>query len=256
MNVIAIIPARMAATRFPGKPLAPISGIPMIGHVYYRTRMCPALNAVYLATCDDAIRDYAESIGASCIMTADAHQRASDRTAEATQKIEQITGQQVDIVMMVQGDEPLLRPAMVEQAVAPLLADPALNIANLMAPISTADDFESPNVVKVVVDQAGHALYLSREPIPSRKKMKGEVPMFKQLGLIAFRRDYLLRFYALTPTPLEIIESVDMLRVLEHGDRLRMVVTEDVSVGVDTPDDLRRVEPILAADPLLAKYRR
>ncbi len=254
MNIIGIIPARMASTRFPGKPLAAIRGIPMVGHVYYRSKMSKSLNAVYLATCDESICQYAASIGAPCIMTKDTHERASDRAAEATQKIEASTGQHVDIVMMIQGDEPMLLPEMLDQAVAPLVAEPELPIANLIAPIATSQDFESPNVVKVVTDAAMNAMYLSREPIPSRKKTKRPVPMFKQLGLIAFRRDYLLRFYSLTPTPLEIIESVDMLRVLEHGDRLRMVVTKDVSVGVDTLEDLARVEQLMAADPLIPRY--
>lgn len=254
MNIVGIIPARMASTRFPGKPLAAIRGVPMVGHVYYRSKMSQSLNAVYLATCDQAVCDYAASIGAPCVMTKDTHERASDRAAEATLKIEETTGARVDIVMMIQGDEPMLLPEMLDRAVAPLVADPELPIANLIAPIATTQDFESPNVVKVVVDGQMNALYLSREPIPSRKKTKAAVPMFKQLGLIAFRRDYLLRFYSLSPTPLEIVESVDMLRVLEHGDRLRMVVTQDVSVGVDTPEDLARVDQLMAADPLMSRY--
>ena len=254
MNVIGVIPARMASTRFPGKPLARINGIPMIGHVYYRARMSRRLNQVYIATCDETIREYADSIGAPCLMTADTHERASDRVAEATLKIEEATGQKVDVVMMVQGDEPMLQPAMLDQAVAPLLADPTLNISNLMTPIVTTADFENPNVVKVVTDIHHRALYFSREAIPSRKKTRSPVPMFKQLGLIAFRRDYLLRYSALTPTPLEIIESVDMLRVLEHGDQIQMVLTEDVSVGVDTPEDLARVQSLMSDDPLVLKY--
>jgi 3-deoxy-manno-octulosonate cytidylyltransferase (CMP-KDO synthetase) len=189
-------------------------------------------------------------------MTADTHQRASDRTAEATQKIEQAKGKKVDVVMMVQGDEPMLNPMMLDQTVMPLMNDLTLNIANLMAPIKTLEEFESPNVVKVVVGLNNNALFMSREPIPYRKKAKGEIPMVKQLGLIAFRRDYLLRFYSLPPTPLEIIESVDMLRVIEHGDQLRMVMTEYVSMGVDTPEDLEQVETLMAHDPLVEKYGR
>ena len=254
MNVIGIIPARMASSRFPGKPLAKINGIPMIGHVYYRSKMSKGLGEVYIATCDESIKAYAESINAPCVMTADTHQRASDRTAEATLKIEQAEGKKVDVVMMVQGDEPMLNPAMLDQAVRPLLDDQTLNIVNLMTPIKTLEEFESPNVVKVVVGLNNNALFMSREPIPYRKKAKDEVPMLKQLGLIAFRRDYLLKFYSLSPTPLEIIESVDMLRVIEHGDQLRMVMTEYVSMGVDTPEDLGQVKLLMANDPLVPKY--
>jgi 3-deoxy-manno-octulosonate cytidylyltransferase (CMP-KDO synthetase) len=256
MRVIGIIPARMASSRFPGKPLAKIKGIPMIGHVYYRSRMSQSLKEVYIATCDDSIREYAESIKAPCVMTADTHQRASDRAAEATLKIEQAQGEKVDIVMMIQGDEPLLNPDSLDQAVSPLLADSKLNIVNLMAPITSAEEFENPNVVKVIVDLNGNALYLSREPIPSRKKTKEPISMFKQLGLIAFRRDYLLKFYSLLSTPLEKIESIDMLRVLEHGDPLKMVMTHYESIGVDTPEDLIEAENKMAKDPLISKYSR
>jgi len=254
MNSIGIIPARMASSRFPGKPLAKIIGIPMVGHVYYRSKLCRSLNAVYIATCDDSIRKYAESIGAPCIMTADTHERACDRAAEATLKVEESTGQPVDIVMMIQGDEPMVKPEMLDQAVAPLVEDPQLAVANLMTLITDDAEFQNPNAVKVVVDLQDHALYFSREPIPSLRKAKTPVRMLKQLGLIAFRRDYLLKFYSLAPTPLEKIESVDMLRVLEHGDKIRMVLTEDVSVGVDTPDDLARASAHLANDALRSRY--
>jgi 3-deoxy-manno-octulosonate cytidylyltransferase (CMP-KDO synthetase) len=254
MNVVGIIPARMAASRFPGKPLARIAGMAMLEHVYRRSCLSEQLNAVYIATCDEEIRAYADGIGAPCVMTADTHQRASDRAAEAADHIESATGRPIDVVMMIQGDEPLLRPEMLDQAVEPLLSDVDLPICNLIAEITTEEDFESPNLVKVVVDRRGNALYLSREPIPSRSKASGMIPRYKQLGLIAFRRDYLARFYALAPTPLEVAESVDMLRVLEHGDRLRTVVTEDVSMGVDTPEDLARVEGMMAGDPLFARY--
>jgi 3-deoxy-manno-octulosonate cytidylyltransferase (CMP-KDO synthetase) len=255
VNIIGIIPARMASTRFPGKPLARINGIPMIGHVYHRSKMCSSLNEVHIATCDDEIRSYAESIGASCIMTAETHTRASDRAAEATRKIEETTGRAVDIVMLIQGDEPMLQPEMLQQAIAPLVAEPTLAIANLMA-VTTEADFGNPNVVKVVTDLNGNALYFSREPIPSLKMTASPVPGLKQLGLIAFRRDYLLKYIALTPTPLEAVESVDMLRVLEHGDQIRMVLTENSSVGVDTPEDLARVEGLMAAALSLSEYQR
>ena len=245
MNAIGIIPARMASTRFPGKPLAKINGVPMLGHVYTRSKLSSSLSAVYIATCDDAIRVYAKSIGAPCIMTADTHQRASDRAAEATLTIEQMIGERVDIVMLIQGDEPMLQPRMLDQAVQPLTQDAGLNIVNLMAETAPTDA-ENPNVVKVVTDVNDDALYFSREGIPSLKMASSFVPARKQLGLIAFRRDYLIKYIALAPTPLEVIESVDMLRVLEHGDRVRMVLTEYCSVGVDTPEDLARVESLMA----------
>jgi len=255
VNAIGIIPARMASSRFPGKPLAPIHGIPMIGHVWFRCKMSKTLSEVYIATCDEEIRHYAEQIGAPCIMTADSHERATDRTAEAMLKVEAQTGRRTDIVVMIQGDEPMTLPEMIDESIAPLRAEPAVNVVNLMAPIETVEEFEDPNEVKVVVDLAGNALYFSREPIPSRKKGVTNVPMLKQVCIIPFRRDYLLRFNALPPTPLEVIESVDMMRILEHGENVRMVMTDACTLSVDTPGDLARVVERMEDDRLLAAYQ-
>lgn len=254
MSAIGIIPARMASSRFPGKPLAAIHGIPMVGHVYFRSRLSGALEAVYIATCDDEIRRYAESIGAPCIMTAHTHERASDRAAEAMLKIEKQTGRKADIVVMIQGDEPMITPQMMDIAIAPLRSEAALQVVNLMARISSVDEFEDPNEVKVVVDRSDNALYFSREPIPSRKKGAAQVPMLKQVCIIPFRRDYLLEFNASPQTPLEIIESVDMMRVLEHGGTVRMVMTDARTLSVDTPADLERVIQAMHGDPLLIQY--
>lgn len=255
MRCIGVIPARMASARFPGKPLASIQGMPMIGHVYQRSRMSQMLDEVYIATCDESIRDYAEGIGAPCIMTAETHERASDRAAEATVKIEEKTDGRIDVVMMVQGDEPLLQPYVLDVAVEPFQTDPSLNAVNLIAEITTDEEFESPNIVKVVVDRSWNALYMSREPIPSRKKCRTDIPRYKQLGLIAFRRDYLSRYYnELTRTRLEIAESIDMLRVLEHGDNLRTAPVGYSSVAVDTPENLKIVQGLMANDVLAKSY--
>ena len=254
MNAIGIIPARMASSRFPGKPLAPIHGIPMIGHVLFRCKMSKTLDEVYIATCDEAVRQYADSIGAQCIMTAYTHERATDRTAEAMLKIEASSGRRTDIVVMIQGDEPMTLPEMIDEAIAPMTADSTVNVVNLMAHIDSLEDFEDPNEVKVVVDLKGDALYFSREPVPSRKKGVTDVPMLKQVCIIPFRRDYLLRFNALKPTPLEIIESVDMMRILEHGEKVRMVMTDARTASVDTPEDLACVVGMMQGDPLLPRY--
>ncbi|MBI1870519.1 MAG: 3-deoxy-manno-octulosonate cytidylyltransferase [Chlamydiae bacterium] len=254
MKIIGVIPARMASTRFPGKPLAKILGLPMIGHVYFRSKLCSLLEGVFIATCDKAIQDYAVSIGAPCVMTSYKHERASERTAEAVEKIEALSGQSIDRVMMIQGDEPLLQPELLERAMTPLKEESTLNVVNLMAAITNEEDFSSPNVVKLVVGLNQNALYFSRERIPSRKKWNRSIPMFKQLGLIAFRRSYLAKYVSLSPSPLEMIESVDMLRVLEYGDSVRMVLVEGVSIGVDTPEDLARVEKLISEDLLLPRY--
>lgn len=246
----------MASSRFPGKPLAKIHGIPMIGHVYFRTKMCPLLSETYVATCDQEIFDYIVSIGGKVVMTADTHERATDRTAEAMLKIESETGHKIDIVVMVQGDEPMLTPEMIEQAAEPLLSDPVINVVNLMAKIKTVEEFEDSNEVKVVVDPQSNAIYFSREPIPSRKKGIMDVPMLKQVCIIPFRRDFLLKFNELESTPLEIIESVDMMRVIEHGYKVKMVFSDVKTYSVDTAEDLARVEKLMKNEPLINQYPR
>jgi 3-deoxy-manno-octulosonate cytidylyltransferase (CMP-KDO synthetase) len=253
-NIVAIIPARMASTRFPEKPMAKILGMPMIGHVYLRSRICRCLNDVWVATCDKEIVEYIESIGGKAVMTADTHQRASDRAAEALLSIEGKTGKPIDYVAMIQGDEPMLNPHMIDELVLPLQQDPGLQVINLMTRIYSQGEFENANAVKVVTDQQGFALYFSREPIPSKKKYSGDIPMWKQLGIMLFSRKALLDYSQMSPTPLEIIESVDMNRFLEHGIKIKMVPTSYRIFGVDVPDDLNEVEPLLRKDPLIKKY--
>jgi len=254
MHIIAVIPARMASTRFPGKPLANICGLPMLGHVFYRTKMSELLNDVYFATCDSEIADYAASIGAKAIMTSDTHERASDRCAEALLKIEAETGKTVDVLVMVQGDEPMLRPSMLDELIRPVLNNPGIAVTNLMARIDGPEEFNNSNVVKVVVDKEDHALYFSREPIPSKRKYNGELPMRKQLGFILFRRSALLDYTRMEPTPLEIIESVDMNRFLEHGYKIKMVETVFKTTGVDVPEDIASVEGSLINDETMKRY--
>ena len=254
-EIVAIIPARMGSTRFPGKPMAEIHRVPMVGHVYFRTKMCSLLSETYVATCDQEIYDYIFSVGGKAIMTSDAHERCSDRTAEAMLEVESATGIKVDIVVMVQGDEPMVAPEMIEAAVNPMLGDPSIQVVNLMARIKTGEEFEDPNEVKVVVDLYGRALYFSREPVPSRRKGVKDVPMLKQVCIIPFRRDYLLEFNGLPETPLERIESVDMMRVIEHGERVHMVMTDVETLSVDTPEDLERVVDLMKEDALINEYK-
>lgn len=255
VNIAGIIPARMASSRFPGKPLAKIQGIPMIGHVYYRSKMCPLLSDVYIATCDQEIMEYAASIGGKAIMTADTHERASDRTAEAMLKIEEQTEKKVDIVVMIQGDEPMLVPEMIDAAVKPLLEDENIHVVNLMAPLKSREEHDDPNEVKVVVDLNHFALYFSRESIPSWKKGAKTVPMYKQVCIIPFTRDFLITFNALHPTQLEVIESVDMLRIMEHGHKVKMVSVDFDTYSVDTQEDMERVGKLMENDLLIEQYR-
>ena len=253
MRAIGIIPARLAATRFPDKPMAKLHGMPMVGHCYHRTRLAPGLDAAYVATCDDAIADYIASIGGRAIMTATTHTRATTRTAEAMAHVEAETGQRADVVVMVQGDEPLMPPATIA-ATLQHFADPAVEIVNIMARVRTLKEFADPNNVKVVVNRQNDALYFSREPIPSPWRGVDDVPMYAQTGIIAFRRDVLIRFNEMAETRLEQIESVDMNRVLETGGKIRMVATDAVTFGVDTADELKEAEELLNGDRDMARY--
>jgi 3-deoxy-manno-octulosonate cytidylyltransferase (CMP-KDO synthetase) len=247
MKIVALIPARMGSSRFPGKPLALLLGKPMIGHVYERVVRNPQLTLTAVATCDREIFDYVQSIGGRAVMTGTHHERASDRCAEALKVLEAEDGVIYDIVVMIQGDEPMIHPGMISEAIGPMLQDSSLQVVNLLGTIESAAEFEDRNCIKVVCDLQGDALYFSREPIPSRSKIAA-VPMGKQVCVIPFRRDFLLKYTALKPTPLEIIESVDMMRILEHGMKLRMVPTQHESHSVDTPGDLELVSRLMS-DP-------
>ncbi len=254
MKIIGIIPARMESSRFPGKPLVDILGMPMIGHVYHRCKMSKILDEVYVATCNREIFDYIESLGGKAIMTANSHERASDRTAEALNIIEKDTGQKMDIIVMLQGDEPMVKPSMIEDAVKPLIDDPTLPVSNLMSKIKSDQEWKDPNEVKVVTDCNNEALYFSREPIPSNKKYNKQISAFKQVCVIPFRRDWLIKYTELEPTPLEIIESVDMNRFLEHGLKVKLVETQFETLAVDTPEDLKNVKLNIKNDTLLKAY--
>lgn len=253
MRAIGIIPTRLGATRFPGKPMAQLCGMPMVGHCYHRTRLALGLEAAHVATCDPEIADYVRSIGGSAIMTATTHTRATTRAAEALESIEAATGERVDVVVMVQGDEPLILPETIAETLEHF-SDPAAEIVNIMSRLRTYEQFVDKNNVKVVVNQKNDALYFSREPIPSPWKGVDGIPMYMQTGIIAFRRDALLRFNRTAESRLEQIESVDMNRVLEAGGRIRMVGTEAVTIGVDTVQDLRDAEELMAADPIRGQY--
>lgn len=253
MKAIAIIPARMGSSRFPGKPMELILGVPMIGHCYYRTSMSRRLLDTYVATCDQEIYDYIVSIGGKAIMTSDSHERATDRTAEAMLKVEQEMGEKVDIVVMVQGDEPMVTPDMIDESLKPF-SNNEINVVNLMAHMHTVAEFEDPNEVKVVVDKNDDAIYFSREPIPSRRKGFDDVPMLKQVCIIPFKRDYLLKFNESAETELEKIESVDMMRIIENGEKVRMVFTRSNSLSVDTEEDRKNVEEKMLGDKLMRQY--
>jgi 3-deoxy-manno-octulosonate cytidylyltransferase (CMP-KDO synthetase) len=246
-TVVAVIPARFASTRLPGKPLADLDGRPMIEHVYRRAAQAGGVDAVVVATDDRRVADAVERFGGVARMTRAEHKTGMDRIAEVAAELH------AGIIVNVQGDEPLVEPSAITAMVDALHADPALPMATLRTPIRREDDYLSPHVVKVVVDGKGNALYFSRAPIPylppegGRHRIKGS-RTYKHLGLYAYRRDFLLRLAALPQTALERAESLEQLRALEHGFCIRAVETHYDSIGVDTPEDLDHVrQAILTA---------
>ena len=233
--------------------MARIHGMPMVGHCYHRMCLAPGLSAAYVATCDNEIAEYVRSVGGEAVMTAHSHTRAMTRTAEAMHHIEAATGTTADVIVMVQGDEPLIPPDAIAEALKPF-ADPTVDIVNIMSRLTTYERFVDRNNVKVVVNHINDALYFSREPIPSPWRGIDGVPMYQQTGIIAFRRDVLVRLNQTPETRLEQIESVDLNRALETGGRIRMVPIETVTLGVDTPAELEAAGELMATDAVASQY--
>jgi 3-deoxy-manno-octulosonate cytidylyltransferase (CMP-KDO synthetase) len=239
-QVVVVIPARFASRRFPGKPLAEIDGRPMIEHVYRRAAASPLVSRVIVATDDLRIATAVTAFGGEVRLTRADHATGTDRLAEVA------TTLTPEIIVNVQGDEPLLDSRAIEEAVAPL-ADPSILMTTLCRRIDTPSDLADPNVVKVVRDRAGFALYFSRAAVPhARDPRGGWPPLFRHIGLYAYRRSTLLVLASLEPTPLERAEALEQLRALEHGIRIKTVETSYDSIGVDTPSDLEQVRRLLA----------
>ena len=216
----------------------------MIEHVYRRAGAARLVDAVLVATDDARVREAVEAFGGLAWMTRPDHRSGTDRLAEVARSLS------CDVVINVQGDEPLLAPQAIDQAVAALIEDGSAEVATLCRPIDDPTEFRDPNVVKVVTDRSGYALYFSRAPIPHHRSGVDEAgPALKHIGLYVYRREFLLRLASLAPTPLESCESLEQLRALEHGFRIRAVQSTYDSVGVDTPADLERVRRLLASAP-------
>lgn len=249
---ICIIPARMASTRYPGKPLAPMLGLPLVLHVWHRCRLSDSLGRVVIATCDEEIRTAAEAAGAEVVMTADTHPGCVDRTVEAIDKLG-LAASDDDMVLMVQGDEVMVTPAMIDRMVE-VHARTKAPVVNLASVIRNEADHDDHNVVKVCAAPDGRALFFSRSPIPSRSRAKGPVPAYQQTGVIGFSQGFLKAFGRLERTPLEMIEQIDMLRTLESGYPIHIVSVDVETIGVDTPADLARGEGMLRLDPVTRRY--
>jgi len=245
-RVFVVIPCRWASSRLPGKPLADIAGRTMVERVYRRAAAARDIAGVLVATDDERIAAAVRAFGGQAALTRPDHASGTDRIAEVAQ------GLACDLIVNVQGDEPALDPAAIEAAVAPLSADSTIPMGTLGTALDPAVDPANPHTVKVLVDQQGFALYFSRAAVPFRRE-GGEpyAAVLRHIGLYVYRRDFLLTLASLPRTPLERQESLEQLRALEHGHRIRVVETAYTSVSVDTPEDLERVRR-LAADGLLA----
>lgn len=240
-RIVAVIPARYASTRFHGKPLADLVGRPLIEHVYRRVTDCGAIGMVIVATDDERIKQAVEAFGGRVQMTHPAHVSGTDRVAEV------VRGLDCELVVNVQGDEPLIEPEMIQEALGPF-ASPALQMSTLRRRIDDPADFASPHVTKVVVDRDGYALYFSRTPIPHHRDSGAPLEAWKHVGLYVYRRKFLLEFARMAPTSLERLEALEQLRAIEHGVRIAVVETRHNTISVDTPDDLEKVRRVLTAE--------
>ena len=249
MSVIVGIPARMGASRFPGKPLAPILGTPMIEHVYRRCELAENVDELFVAGCDQEIKDVVEGFGGRIVMTDPEVPRPGLRVAEACRQLDLADD---DIVVVVQGDEPLVHPQMIDLAVQTLIDDPELRLATLVAD-AREDEWLDPDEVKVVVDTSWNILYMSRSPIPSNTRDRVDRRL-KQVAIMPFRKKFLLDFQEMEMTPLEIVESIELLRALEHGVRTRAVDSPFPNVSVDTEEGRREAEEAMREDEVYPRY--
>ena len=239
MAVVAIIPIRYASTRFPGKPLALIGGKPMIQHVYENTRKTPGLSRVIVATDDARIVKTVGDFGGEVVLTSKKHASGTDRVAEVARKLK------AEWVINVQGDLPFVRPQTILNSLRPLTRDRSIPMGTARTPIFQEEEWLNPNVVKVVTDARGFALYFSRAPIPHTRRAANGIWGYRHVGVYVYRREFLLKFSRMRPTLLERTEGLEQLRALSNGYRIRVADVDEPSVEVDTPEDLERAEAYL-----------
>ena len=252
-EVIGIIPARMGSSRFPGKPLTKISGLPMIGHIYLRSLMSKQIDRLYVATCDEEIKEYCVSIGAKVLMTSNQHTRALDRVAEAACQI--VNSKDNPIILNIQGDEPLICPQVIEELISEF-EDNTVKSALLAIPIKSKKLFENPDTVKVVVSEAGYMAYSSRALIPHQKNIENVENAYRIAGLFAFRLQELLKFTSLPESPLEIFESCDVNRMIDNDMQVKVSIVDiEDYYSVDSPSDVSLVESAMVNDSLYKIYK-
>lgn len=249
MKIISMIPARMASTRYPGKPIVDICGKTMIEHVWQRVKSCKHVSALFIVTCDNEIREAAEKFGAEVIMTSNKHERCTDRIAEGCQKLLE-SGEDFDIVLNIQGDEPLLNPLTIDLLCKPFIDKNNIPCVNLIERLSFEEEIKNKNNVKVIFDQNNNALYFSRLPIPNGINTLHH----KQLGIYGLTKETILQYSKMPQTPLEIAESVDMLRFVENGIPVKVVLSPYKTFGVDTPEDHKKVNALMEKDVFFKIY--
>lgn len=244
-RVVCIIPSRYESSRFPGKPLADLCGKPMLQHVYERVLRAKSVSAVAVATDDERIFQAVRAFGGLAIMTSPRHRSGTDRIAEAVRSFDLEEG---DVIVNIQGDQPLFEPVQVDEVVAPLLEEATLPMSTLIYRIVRDEEITHPNAVKVVFDERYFALYFSRATIPFVRDVNRRADYFKHHGIYAYRRDFLRTFTSLPEGALERLEALEQLRALEHGYRIRVVITSHDSVEVDTPEELERVRRLITGE--------
>ncbi len=254
MKIIGIIPARMASSRFPGKPLAKIHGMPMIGHCYKRANLSSLLNECYVATPDQEIYNYIESIGGKAVMTSHNHEMCNDRVVEAVKIIENEKQIKFDIVVNIQGDLPMIFPDMVDELIKPIIQEENIGTTTMMDEVKTLEEFLDPNRVKVIIDLHNNAILVTREPVPSRHKFDGDYKKYKHVAIRAYKRNLFSIIEKLPMSPMEEIEGIDDLRLIENGIKIRVVLTEKITETVDTQNDLNKVIEMMKKDELMENY--
>jgi 3-deoxy-manno-octulosonate cytidylyltransferase (CMP-KDO synthetase) len=257
-SAVGVIPARYGSSRLPGKPLADLQGKPLLYHVYHRASQAQTLDEVWIATDDERVYNAAKSFGATVMMTRSDHRSGTDRIAEAA------AASTAEIIVNIQGDEPLMDPFVVDDAVRILREDVGAEMATLRAPIHDFEDVLNPNVVKVVTDEHGYAVYFSRAPIPyprakglsgsSLQEIVRNNPRllkhyYRHIGLYAYRRRFLMQFSKWEPSPLELLEDLEQLRAIEHGTKIKVATAPAAPMGIDTPEDLERIRRMVERNP-------
>jgi len=239
-QTLGIIPARWGSTRFPGKPLHLIAGKPLVQHVWERAQQCKLLDQITIATDDERILNAAHSFGAHAVLTSENHPTGTDRIAEAVSSYPDAR-----YVINIQGDEPLIEPSLIDELATALHKNPAISMATAANPIEDTEAMNDPNVVKCVLTQNGEALYFSRSPIPYQRADSPNLRLFRHKGIYAYRRDFLEKFVIWPPSPLELAESLEQLRALENNARIKVLITSDDSIGVDTLEQAQQIEKLL-----------